>query len=242
QRALERHARGDVGARADPLAHGAVELEDRRAAGGDVAKAAVGGAHPVLDRVDALGAHRALPGGADTGAVVRMHRVEPAVPEHLVGRLTGDLAPARQVLVDAAVGRRRPDDLRGRLDQRAVALFAVAQGEQGVVDAAHEAPAYGARVARCHSAWAASTASRAAVTARRSSSSASATSASSPACGAAGSTAASPPSASPLSASRSLSPAGRSARPPRANQPAAKAAASRPRMSSCSEVTAGIAT
>ena len=57
-----------------------------------------------------------------------MQRIGPSPPQGLLFREAGELIPALIAVVDATLGKRRPDDLRNRLGQKAEASFSVARG------------------------------------------------------------------------------------------------------------------
>ena len=120
-------ALGDVGMGADPFDDVAVVGEHGCAAGQHVAPLAVIAAHAILRGIRNPLANRLLPRRDRRVTVVRMDRVEPAEAGDLLDRLPGELPPPIDVAQQDAGGVGPPDDLRGRLHQRAIAPLLGAQ-------------------------------------------------------------------------------------------------------------------
>ncbi len=122
---------GDVDMHADPFAQRPVLGDDGGGPHLHVAPGAVAPAHPVLDlegraRLDGPG-----PGIGGPGAIVRVHRLDPAPALAFLVALAGIGGPAPLPDRELAVGVRRPDDRRGTVDEGAEALLGVAQALLG---------------------------------------------------------------------------------------------------------------
>ena len=108
----------DIGVHADPAPQRAVGIEQRApAARQGPAVAAIAVAQPVVDLVGGSGGDGSGPMGGGTGAVLRMHRIEPAGAEPFGLGLPGIGAPGGRILPDRAARIAGPDDLRRGLDQ-----------------------------------------------------------------------------------------------------------------------------
>jgi hypothetical protein len=104
-----------------------VAVAHRHPAHLEVARAAVPVTQPALDIEDAARLDRRVPRLAHPVAVRGVHRAEPAVPADILLALPRERAPRKEVRGGAAVRIRRPDDLRARETERAVALLALPQ-------------------------------------------------------------------------------------------------------------------
>src|SRR5205085_771761 len=122
ERFLPAALRVDVGARADPLADGAVGLEHRHAADLEVAVAAVAHAHAHHVLVARAIADGLLPSPRHLRLVVRMDEGHPAEFLRLVLRLAGQLGPGWRDGLQRAARSGCPDDLRAGVDGRPPAI------------------------------------------------------------------------------------------------------------------------
>ncbi len=75
-----------------------------------------------------------LPDLADAGEVIGMDKRGPTSQSGFFPGGAGVIEPALVVVIEIAVGLRRPDDLRDAVGQEAVALFALAFGLQGALE------------------------------------------------------------------------------------------------------------
>ncbi len=119
---------GDVHAEAHPVAHAPAVGLQHRAAVRLVAPVVAGrGAHTVLRGVRPQLAERGPPARAHPLPVVGMHGVQPPVALDLLPALPRHGAPARLVLHKAPHRVGGPDDLRGAVDDGAIALLGAAE-------------------------------------------------------------------------------------------------------------------
>ncbi len=121
----------NIGVHADPLANGAMGVEDRDASRRGPAEDAIMAADPVMRGVGGVTGDGVGPGFRGGSSIVRINRVEPTVPLPLVEGLAGEGAPGGGVGFDDAVGLGRPDDLRAGLDEGPEALFALFEPSLG---------------------------------------------------------------------------------------------------------------
>ncbi len=112
----------DIGAVADPLADAAVVVQDRYAAGEEVAVGAVVAPDAELGVVGALGLDRARPLRHGVCAVVGVDGVEPAKTFDFGGALTRVGAPGRHIVAQSR-GRGRPGELARGLGERLIAVL-----------------------------------------------------------------------------------------------------------------------